>query len=163
MKRILIILDQSAESKPIQQTLAAHDLIWTRTAHEALRIANDDRFDLVLIDLNISDMSPWGALDLFNVLHPMLPVLMLADQPAEIARALACGADACILRPVDKSVLHHLADRLLTETHQERMDRLMHPLYRRLSSPSDHLSQPSQPTQPTTTRPAHENKNSPRR
>jgi len=158
MKRILIIEDDPSIYQTIHDALADApvDLTWTRTAHEAFRIANDGHFDLAFIDLNISDMNPWSALDLFNILHPMSPAVILADNPPQISTALTCGADACILKPIDRSILAHITRQLLTETHQTRMDRLMNPFKSRPHLPSQSLRQ-------MTTSPANENKNSPRR
>src|SRR5690349_19693479 len=119
MKRILIIEDDPSVFQTVHDAFADAplDLTWTRTAHEAFRIANDMHFDLALIDLNISDMNPWSALDLFNILHPMSPAVILADNAPQISTALTCGADACILKPIDRSILAHITRQLLTETH----------------------------------------------
>jgi len=131
MKRILVIEDERAEYESLVEALTSegHDLIWTQTAHEGLRRANDEHFDLVLLDVNLSDLDPWQVLDRFNALHPFLPVVMLAERPGPLPRAALRGADACLDKPLDRPHLLEIVKQLLAESHQARMSRLMDSLH----------------------------------
>lgn len=126
-RRILIVEDEKSDYHSIAQALRGedYDLVWTRTAHEALHRANDEGFDLVLLDLNLTDLDSWTMLNRFNGLHPFLPVVMLSQWPEQVQRAAATGADACLEKPVNELGLLQTVQRLLAESHQTRMSRLM--------------------------------------
>jgi DNA-binding response OmpR family regulator len=130
MKRLLIVEDEEADYKSVTEALAAdaYDLTRTRTGHEALWIANDERFDMALLGLNISDMNPWAALDFLNVLHPFLPVILLSHETSQVPRAVAHGADVCLVKPIDAETLRKTIQQLLEESHQARMTRRMYSL-----------------------------------
>jgi DNA-binding NtrC family response regulator len=135
-KHILILEEARAEFEPIAKALDgdAYEFVWTQTAHEALRRANDEPFDLVLMDVDLSDADPWKVLDRFGALHPFLPVITLTEQPAQVQRATACGADASLEKPVDEQHLLQTVKQLLAESHQARMSRLMGSLHDWLQS-----------------------------
>jgi len=130
-RRILIVEDEAKVHERLARCLDANvfDAVWTQTAHESLRRSLDERFDLVLLDLNVSDMDGWKALDWFNKLHPFLPVVVLANRPDQVQRATALGADACLEKPVDAPRLSDTVHQLLAESHSARMTRLTEPRY----------------------------------
>jgi DNA-binding response OmpR family regulator len=130
-RRILIVEDEEKVYEWLAETLdgEAFDAVWTRTAHESLRRSLDEPFDLVLLDLNISDMNGWKALDWFNKMHPFLPVVVLTDQPDQAQRAKALGADAGLKKPLNGPQLSDTVKKLLAESHSARMTRLTDPLY----------------------------------
>jgi DNA-binding response OmpR family regulator len=125
-KRILILEDEKAVCHSLTQALGVDtgEVVWTQTAHEALRRSLGEPFDLAVLDLDVSDMDGWKAFDLFNRLHPFLPVVMLTDQPAQARRAMALGADACLEKPLDGRFAQTVKQ-LLAESHQARLSRIM--------------------------------------
>ncbi len=89
--RILIIEDEKSDYEAITRSFeeGAHDLVWTQTAHEGLRRANDEHFDLLLLDASLSDMDLSTVLERFNVLHPFLPVIIFTES-SSVLRAATC-------------------------------------------------------------------------
>ena len=126
-QRILILQDVKSDYDPIPRALDGenYELVWTRTPQEALRRANDEGFDLLVVDLDFADMESWRTLERFNVLHPFLPVVLLSEWPEQVQRAAGSGADMCLEKPVDELRLRHTVQKLLAESHQTRMSRLM--------------------------------------
>lgn len=61
---------------------------------EALQLAHQSSWDVVLLDINLPGRGGLEVLDEFKVLHPMLPILILSMNPeAEFAeRAIKSGA-----------------------------------------------------------------------
>jgi two-component system sensor histidine kinase BarA len=118
-KRILII----EEERAVRQFLAAAmdggdcELVWTQTAHEALRRSLDEHFDLILLDLNVTDMDAWRALNWFCVLRPLRPVVMLTERADQSRRAEVFGATLVLQKPLDQTRLLETVTRLLNEPH----------------------------------------------
>ena len=126
-QRILILQDEKSDYDPIPRALGdgSYDLVWTRTSQEALRRAKDEGFDLLLLELDFADMESWRTLERFNALHPFLPVVVLSEWPEQVQRAAGNGADICLEKPVDERRLLQTIQKLLVESHQTRMSRLV--------------------------------------
>jgi DNA-binding response OmpR family regulator len=130
-KRILILEDEKAVCHGLTQALGmeACEVVWTQTAHEALRRSLGELFDLAVLDLDVTDMDGWKAFDLFNRLHPFLPVVMLTDRTDQARRAMALGADACLEKPLDGRFAQTVKQ-LLAESPSARLSRIMNSLPR---------------------------------
>jgi len=133
-RRILIIEDDKAGYRSIARALHGkeYELVWTQTGHEALRKSLDEPFDVVLMDLNVSDVDTTKALDSFCRLHPFLPVLILAD---ESAKESGLGADAVLKKPVSEAELVRAVKEVLAESHHDRMSRIADALYGTVTAP----------------------------
>ena len=129
-KRILIVEDERSVWKQLSKLLddERYELEWTRTGHEALRRSLDERFELVILDIGLSDMDGWKALDWFYRLHPFLPLVALTQNAKENEAASLLGASACVLKPVDEMALVRTIEGLLAESPQERISRSMESL-----------------------------------
>ena len=136
-RRILIIEDAKSLYHSLAPALGddAYDLIWTQTAHEAIRRANDEHFNLVLLDFDVTDANPLKALDQFHAFHPFLPVVVLTEGVRQAEVAALHGADACLQRPLDGARLIRTVNQLLAESHQARMSRLIGSLRSWLHAP----------------------------
>jgi DNA-binding response OmpR family regulator len=128
MKRLLVIEDDKTDYESIARMLkpARIDLVWMQNAHEGLRMASDEIFDLVFLDVKVSDMNPWVALRFLNSLHSFLPVIVLAETVNDHLRALTRGADACFGKPIDPAELRKTVKQLLEESHAMRTRRRLH-------------------------------------
>ncbi len=118
-KRILIV----EEERPLGQFLAAamdgddYELVWKQTAHEALRRSLDEHFDLILLDVNVTDMDVWKALNWFCLLRPFWPVAVLTDRRDQSRRAEIFGATVALQKPLIQTRLLETVNRLLNEPH----------------------------------------------
>jgi two-component system, OmpR family, response regulator CpxR len=128
MKRhILIVEDERAVWKQLGQVLDADDyeLECMQTGHEALRRSLDELFDLVVLDLSLSDMDGWKVLDWFYRFHPFLAVVALTRNDKENVAASLLGASACVKKPLNHKDLVRTIERVLAESPQERVSRSM--------------------------------------
>jgi DNA-binding NtrC family response regulator len=136
--RILIIEDEKSAYDLLAHALGdddAYDLVWTQTAHEAIRRAHDEQFDLVLLDFDVTDANPLKALDQFHALHPFLPVIVLTERARQAELAAMRGADAFLQKPLDEPNLIRTMNQLLAESRQGRMSRLIGSLRSWLHAP----------------------------
>ncbi len=117
-RRILVLEDERTLWDSLLRTLseANHEAVWSRTAHEGLRRSLHEPFDMVLLDLNLSDMGAWTTLDWLSKLHPMLPVVLLTDRPNQARRAAAHGAGACLEKPLNGERLRLTVEQVLADS-----------------------------------------------
>ena len=105
-------MDQPNQTKPIRLLIADdHEVVRSglkslvagteieviaeaATADEVVRLAEEQRPDVVLLDIRMPDSDGLNALSRIKLSKPDLPVLMLStyDNPTYVARAVALGA-----------------------------------------------------------------------
>ena len=122
-KQLLIVEDEKSVFHSLNRMLDPdrYELTWTQTGHEALRRALDETYDLLLLDLNVSDINSSKALSWFCRLHPFLPVILLSDAMGEPP---SNDATAILHKPVDRGELVRTIEKLLAESHQEQLSRM---------------------------------------
>ena len=89
------------------------ELVCMQTAHEGLRRSLDEHFDLILLDVNVTDMDAWTALNWFCLLRPLRPVVMLTERFDQFQRAEIFGATRVLQKPLDRTRLRDTVTRLL--------------------------------------------------
>ena len=103
---LLIVDDQEANILLLKQIL--HDAGYTRVAStmnplEACALHRNNRYDLILLDLQMPDMDGFQVLEALktNDAQGYVPVLVLTAQPGHKLRALQAGARDFISKPFD--------------------------------------------------------------
>jgi DNA-binding NtrC family response regulator len=102
-KRILIVEEEQGVREALTHALDGKtcEIVWSQTAHEALHRSLHERFHLVVLDVNLSDMVPGKALYWFHELHPTLPVIVLTDRADQSQVTNGLDADAFLEKPLD--------------------------------------------------------------
>ena len=126
-KRILIVEDERAIWERMRNVLGTdgYDLEWVQTGHEAVRRSLDSNFDVLVLDVELSDVDPWKVMDCLCRLHPFLAIVALVQNAEEGELATVKGAAAWILKPIDRRALFKAVQRVLAEPSQERIWRTM--------------------------------------
>ena len=103
---ILIVDDQEVNVKLLEQLLT--EAGYTRVAsttnpHEVCALHRKNRYDLILLDLQMPDMDGFQVMEglKINAVDDYLPVLVLTAQPGHKLRALQTGAKDFISKPFD--------------------------------------------------------------
>ncbi len=93
------------------------DVQLVHTGTEALNYAASHHVDLVILDLRLPDISGYEVCkEMRRLNHPwVLPILMLTamDEPLDLLRGFADGADAYLTKPHQPSELLKTVDLLL--------------------------------------------------
>ena len=112
MLRILVVDDNLAILKQISSYLAGdYEVSLAKSGPLALQICVKEKPDLILLDVEMSDMDGFGVMARLkeNPYLDRIPVIFLtANHSAEVEiRALESGARDFIVKPVEKSILLH--------------------------------------------------------
>jgi two-component system response regulator HydG len=126
--RLLIVDDDQAACEFLESILRRnHRVSWRTSAHDALELAGDQDFDVILTDLNMTDL---GGLDLCERIvgmRPDIPVIVVTGYGSMEAAigAIRAGAYDFVTKPVDANVIGLTVDRALRHRRlQEEVKRL---------------------------------------
>jgi two-component system sensor histidine kinase RpfC len=117
--KILLAEDNQANRMIIQRILelAGHACITANDGEEALQILDQPGIDLVLMDINMPELSGYEAAKLYRMAHldePRLPILALtADATSQTERLCReAGMDGVLTKPIEASHLLATIDSL---------------------------------------------------
>jgi DNA-binding response OmpR family regulator len=119
--RILVVDDEPSIGDFAAEVLgsAAYDVACARTGHDALRLARHERFDLVLLDINMPEMDGWETLRLLKADETIrdLPVMMFSvkGEPRDKVHGLQEGAADYLTKPFGVDDLLSRVRRVLGE------------------------------------------------
>jgi DNA-binding response OmpR family regulator len=92
---------------------------------EALTIASASPVDLVILDLNMPVKNGWDTFEQLSADHPLVPVIIATARSNQLLTALAAGVGALLEKPLDIPHLLTTIRRLLTESSEVRLRRLI--------------------------------------
>ena len=99
-RRVLVVDDEPGVLRFIRVGLsvAGYDVTTTSSGEEALKLAQNGKFDIMLLDVF---MEPMSGLDVLEKLGPKrkLPVIVFSAGVSIVERVMQAGADAFIAKP----------------------------------------------------------------
>ena len=109
-KRILIVDDDATLLEMLSEQLQLHEefsTVGAKTATEALELAKEDYFDVILLDVGLPDMDGREVCRLMRRNGVTSPIIMLtgADTDADTILGLDAGANDYITKPFRLGVL----------------------------------------------------------
>src|SRR5262252_3403409 len=122
-KRVLVVDDERGVRESLRLTLCDdYDLLLAASGGEALRIAQAERPDVVLLDIVMPGMDGLAALERLKAIDPCLPVVMVtATKTLKTAvTAIKLGAYDYIVKPFE---LEDLRIRLNNATRSAALQR----------------------------------------
>jgi CheY-like chemotaxis protein len=127
MKKILLADDDPGIREMLGRVLESehYEVILAKNGNEAGAKFVSREPDIVLLDLNMPDRDGWSAFRFMEVVHPLLPVIIITARPDQYAQAEKLGVDALMEKPLNLPVLLEAIEGLLAETETERTRRLI--------------------------------------
>ncbi|WP_084396315.1 response regulator transcription factor [Henriciella aquimarina] len=109
-KTILLVDDDEELRSVLAEQFSLHDgfeTVEAANAHEAMKIAESDRLDLILLDVEMPDMDGREACKLMRSRGVRAPIVMLTgqDTDADTILGLESGANDYVTKPFRFSVL----------------------------------------------------------
>jgi CheY-like chemotaxis protein len=125
-KRVLLVDDDATVRESLKEVLLAEGycVIPAEEGQQAVSLAKDSAFDLVLLDLNMPVMNGWDTFEQLTREHPLLPVIIITARPNQVFTAASAGAGALMEKPMDIPTLLEVMRKLLAETAEQRLSRL---------------------------------------
>src|SRR6201988_2567017 len=108
--RVLIVDDNELNRDMLARRLErkGYEVIVSANAREAIRLVQEEKPDLVLLDIEMPDVSGIAALKMIRELHSAneLPIIMVTarNQSEDVVKALNMGANDYVTKPVDFAV-----------------------------------------------------------
>lgn len=122
---ILVVEDEAPIRRLIQAALdpKAYFIIETPSGEEALQLLAQQRFDLLVLDLRLDDLSGWDVLDAIRTrrLREGMRVMILTAQSAErdILRGWQQGVDQYCMKPFEPRQFVEVVEMVLGSTDNE--------------------------------------------
>lgn len=117
MARILVVDDREDVARAIARMLSNHDTAMETDPRQAVaRVEHGERFDIVLCDLNMPEMSGPEVSDALVHAQPDPPPIVLMMSGGENVDSLFATGHAVLIKPFDGNELRELVSAVLHET-----------------------------------------------
>jgi DNA-binding response OmpR family regulator len=116
--------DPSVRSSLIDLLQEAGCQVWAAAdGRQGLHLLQQQPFQLMLLDLQLPEISGWDLLDLAGAHWPLMPVLVLTGFSSQCVPGSLYGADAFLEKPPDPGCLLNTVSLLLNEPAEARLNR----------------------------------------
>ena len=116
MARILVVDDRPDVAGAIARMLCNHDASTETDPRRAVaRLASGERFDMVLVDLNMPEMNGREVSDALIGAHLESPPIVLVMSGSENVESLFATGRAVLIKPFDGDELRDLVSAMLHE------------------------------------------------
>ena len=126
-EKILLVDDDPAIRQLLTRLLAEEGYIVLSAANglEAIELANNTKFDLALLDLNMPVMDGWETFEQITTKNPLLPFIVITARPNQLFPAVASGTGALMEKPLDLPKLFNTIRALLNEPTKVHLARMV--------------------------------------
>jgi len=126
-QQILLVDDDCGVRESLAGVLTEEGFLVLPAANgaEALDIASASPVDMVILDLNMPVKNGWDTFEQFSAEHPLVPVIIATARPNQLFTALGAGVGALLEKPLDIPQLLTTIRRLLRESSDVRLRRLI--------------------------------------
>jgi CheY-like chemotaxis protein len=124
---ILVVDDDQNIREALAEVLHAeqYEVRLAGDGREAIRQFLQGPPDLILLDLNMPDISGWKAFEIMAGLYPYVPVIIITARPGQAARAAHAGIEVLMEKPLDIPTLLGAIRRLLTQPEAGQFSRVI--------------------------------------
>lgn len=105
---LILVVDDDANIRESIGEILQEENFAVRLAcdgHDALRQFLNGPPDLILLDINMPDISGWQAYQVMAELYPFVPVIVITARPGQAQRAAELGINVLLEKPLEIPVL----------------------------------------------------------
>lgn len=126
-KKILVVDDDPQIRESLRKVLRAegYEVALAADGQAGIGRFNAERFDLLLLDLNLPDNSGWDIFGTLTSLNPFLPIIIITGRDKQYELAAGAGVGALMQKPLDVPRLLQTITELLAESAETRLKRLV--------------------------------------
>jgi DNA-binding response OmpR family regulator len=113
---LILVVDDDANVRESLANVLAQENYAVKLAcdgRDALRQFLDEPPDLILLDVNMPDVTGWQTFQIMAHLYPFVPVMIITARPGQARRAAELGIAAFMEKPLDIPVLLRTVRELL--------------------------------------------------
>ncbi len=126
-KRKLLVVDDDRQIREALRKLLhaeGYEVGLAATGQEGIEKFNTERFDLLLLDLNLPDHNGWDVFETLTARNPCLPIIIITGRESQYDLAAGAGVGALIEKPLDVPRLLETVQALMTEPLAVHLKRL---------------------------------------
>jgi DNA-binding response OmpR family regulator len=125
--KLLLIDDDPAIRQLLNRLLTEEGYVVVSAANgfEAIEMAGNMQFDLVLLDLNMPLLDGWDTFQELTKKNPLMPFIVITARPNQLFPALASGTGALLEKPLDFVKLFSTIRALLNEPAKVHLARMV--------------------------------------
>lgn len=114
-ERILVVDDDVTVRESLGEVLALqqYQVHLAGDGRAAVRTSLDQTPDLILLDVNMPDITGWQTFEILTQFYPAVPVMIITARPGLANRAMDFGVNAFMEKPLDIPELMRLVRALL--------------------------------------------------
>lgn len=126
LRRILIVDDDNSVRDSLMELLVLEGYVAlpAKDGRQALEVMNQERVDLVLLDLNMPRLNGWDTFEKLIAKYPLVPIVIITARPNQLFLAASAGVGALLEKPLDIPVLLQAIKTLIDEDVETRLKRL---------------------------------------
>lgn len=124
-RRLLVVDDDPCVRDALKCVLdeAGYETVAASDGRQGAAELERAAFDLLILDLDLPEISGWDILDIVMARRPALPVIVLTGYFDQCVPGALLGADAFMEKPPDVAQLLKLVDELSSESPEARQER----------------------------------------
>jgi CheY-like chemotaxis protein len=128
-KRTVLLVNKDPAARgaiiPILKSYG-YNVLPARSGPAALARSLEQPVDVVLLDAASDDLKEWQICDCLYELHPFVPVILTCEHDDPFSVAIHEQADAVFEHPIDYPALLSAIEGFLSESHDDRLERITH-------------------------------------
>lgn len=114
-REILLVEDNPTYAQTLTQIiedLMEHNVTYVPTGEQAVRMVEQIRFDLILLDMNLPGIQGWEVAEAIRKLdgYATVPIIAMTayDDVGKRKQSLAAGCNVYLIKPIDVDALEEL-------------------------------------------------------
>src|SRR5688572_18915400 len=124
--KILVLDDDRSVRGSLVKVLEMeeYEVLQPSNGSAAIEMFRSGPIDLVVLDVDLEDENGWAVFEAMKDLNPFVPTVVTTRESDQREKAIAAGAESLIEKPMDVPIFLQIVQDLLTESSEQRLERV---------------------------------------